>query len=206
MKLDKFIFFITSTVMFGAVIGGLCGRFVDLPWYSSVIEGGLLGTNCLMGFWAFLMLNFTSSMTLPSRVWRWTQMLLIGLVLYDMVYWRYHFAIRTSSHGHLSLVTYALQGLLPFLVAVVAALVKRRLSGKGNILPTVFFVYVFTVVDWLLVLRLHASAVINQTGFIMLACNVYMILIYSFMLNHEQPLDEVNEGEIVNGVVRNVNA
>ncbi len=191
MKLDKFLFFLTSTVMLGSLLGLITGAFnilMNVSWYSGVIEGGVLGTNCLMGFWAFLMLNFTVSVSLPQRVWKWAQILVLSLVIYDMFYWRYHYAVLVSPANHQSLVSYTWQALVPLVVAILTGMVKQRLSGKGSFLPTLFFVYVFTALDSMLVLRLHASSVINQTGIIMLLCNVYMILIFGLLLkasNHE---------------------
>lgn len=186
MKLDKFIFFLTSTVMIGSFMGmmtGLFNIFVDISWYSSVIEGGILATNCLMGFWAFLMLNFTSAMTLPGRVWKWAQVLIIVLVAYDMMFWRYHYAVIKNPTQPPSHLTFFLEGVIPLIVAIAAGFIKERLSGKGSFLPTVFFVYVFTVLDWLLVLKVHSDAIVNQTGFVILLCNVYMILIYGLLLS-----------------------
>jgi KinB signaling pathway activation protein len=165
----------------GAIVGG-ASLFVRVPWYTTVIEGGLLATNSLMGFWAYLMLDYTAVLTLPRRVWRWSQALIIALVLYDMVYWRQHYAGVT----HLGLqnhpISYIMQGLVPFVVALALAFVKGWMDGKSSFLPTLFYLYVITVLDWLLVLRLHSNGIIDQMGLIILLCNVYIIFIYGMLV------------------------
>lgn len=186
MRLNQFVFLLASTVIFGAVAGivtSLPGVWLHLPWFVSLISGAFLATTSLMGFWAYLTLNFISSMSLPRRVWRWAQGLLLALVLYDMLWWRYHIDVARHPSSHASATVFLVQGLWPLAIAVVAAMVKRKMSGKGSFLPSVFYLYVFTVVDWLLVIRTGTGAVVNQTGFIMMLCNVYLLLLYGKLLS-----------------------
>ncbi|KPV44121.1 KinB-signaling pathway activation protein [Alicyclobacillus ferrooxydans] len=189
MRLNQFVFLIVSTVLLGAIAGiftSVAGLWLHVPWFIGLISGAFLATTSLMGFWAYLTLNFISSMTLPKRVWRWAQGLILALVLYDMLWWRYHIdAIRHPLH-HATLSVYLLQGLWPLVVAMIAGMVKTRLSGRGSFLPSVFYLYVFTVVDWLLVIRAQsAGPIVNQTGLIMMLCNVYLLLIFGKLLSAE---------------------
>lgn len=186
MRLDRFIFLVFSTVFLGAFVGILASvshLWLHVYWFTGLIEGGFLATTSLMGFWAYLTLNFIARMTLPRRVWRWAQMLIIGLVLYDMLWLRYHDAVLSNPEHHPAYTTFLLEGLWPFAVALVAALWKRRLSGRGSYLPTVFYLYVFTIVDWLLVIWFYTGPIAEQTGVIMMACNIYMILIFGKLLS-----------------------
>ncbi|MCL6548634.1 MAG: KinB-signaling pathway activation protein [Alicyclobacillus sp.] len=185
MRLDRFVFLLFSTVFLGALVGvatALSGLWIHVYWYTGLIEGGFLATTSLMGFWAFLTLNFIANMTLPRRVWRWAQMLLIGIVLYDMLWMRYSSEVAHHPLHHAPYSTFLAEGLWPFAVALVAAYFKRRLSGPGSYLPTVFFLYVFTVIDWLLVIWYYAGPIANATGVVMMACNVYLILIFGKLL------------------------
>lgn len=186
MRLNQFIFFVASTMIVGTLVGvitSVLGLWVHVAWFTGLIEGGFLATNALMGFWAYLTLNFIARVTLPKRVWRWAQALVVLLVLYDMLWSRYHLDFARNPVHHAAFTTYFVQGIWPFAVALVAAYFKQRLSGKGSFLPTVFYLYVFTVVDWLLVLRAHSDSLVNQTGIIMVACNVYMILVFGKLLS-----------------------
>ncbi|QSO50516.1 KinB-signaling pathway activation protein [Alicyclobacillus curvatus] len=189
MRLNQFIFLIVSTVVLGAVAGimtSVLGLWLHVPWFVGLVSGAFLATTSLMGFWAYLTLNFIAAMTLPRRVWRWTQGLILVLVLYDMLWWRYHIDTVRHPANHTALSAYLIQGLWPLAVAIVAAVVKRRLSGRGSFLPSVFYLYVFTIVDWLLVIRAEsAGAIVNQTGLVMMVCNVYLLLIYGKLLSTE---------------------
>jgi KinB signaling pathway activation protein len=165
------------------------GLFIHVYWYTGMIEGGFLATTSLMGFWAYLTLNFVARITLPRRVWRWMQMLILALVLYDMFYVRYH--IEHLRHVNVSYTPYLIQAAWPLGVALIGAFAKRKLSGKGSFLPSLFFLYVFTVVDWLLVIWYKNGAIVNQTGLIMMACNVYLLLIYGKLLSRTPDITDI---------------
>jgi KinB signaling pathway activation protein len=198
MRLDKFIFFIFSTVFLGALVGILAaasGLWIHVYWFTGLIEGGFLGTTSLMGFWAYLMLNFIARMTIPRRLWVWIQSLLIVWVMYDMFWTRYHDAVALNPHHHATYMTYFVQGCWPFVAALLAALWKRRLSGPGSYLPTVFYLYVFTVVDWLLVIWSNAGPVANETGIVMMACNIYLVLMLGKLLSKPVAASAASSGE-----------
>jgi KinB signaling pathway activation protein len=188
MRLNQFIFLIASTVILGAVVGILVsfsGLWIHVPWFLGLITGAFLATTSLMGFWAYLTLNFIAGITLPRRVWRWAQFLILAMVVYDMLWWRYHINVAKHPVHHYPFSLFLIQGIWPLVIALIAAIFKYRISGKGSYLPTVFYLYVFTVVDWLLVIKAHAGPVVNATGIIMMACNVYMILIFRKLLTKE---------------------
>lgn len=186
MRLNQFIFLLASTVVLGAVVSILTnatGLWLHLPWFVALISGAFLATTSLMGLWAYLTLNFVAGITLPRRVWRWAQVVITLLVLYDMLYYRYHIDAVRNPRQHAAFSTFLIQGIWPLVIALIAAGFKRKLSGKGSYLPTVFYLYVFTVIDWLLVIRSQTGPIVNQTGIVMMACNVYMILIFGKLLS-----------------------
>lgn len=185
MKLDRFLFLMFSTVFLGAIVGILAsasGIWIHVYWFTGLIEGGFLATTSLMGFWAYLTMNFIARMTVPRRVWVWAQLLVIALVTYDMLGLRYQNVVAFHPHHHAPYSTFFVQGLWPLVVALVAAIVKRRMSGKGSYIPTVFYLYVFTVVDWLLVIWFYTGPIANETGIVMMACNIYLILMLGKLL------------------------
>lgn len=188
MRLNRFVFLVFSSVFLGAFIGiitSALGLWIHVYWYTGLIEGGFLATTSLMGFWAYLMLNFVARITLPRRVWRWFQVLILIWVIWDMFWWRYHIDVARHPTSHGDYRVYLVEGLWPLLVALIGAWIKSRMSGKGSFLPSIFYLYVFTVIDWLLVIRnpqIHAAAV-NQTGLVMMICNVYILLIYGKLLS-----------------------
>jgi len=186
MRLNQLTFLLASTVILGALVSVATigtGWWLHLPWFVGLVSGAFLATTSLMGFWAYLTLNFIAGITLPRRVWRWAQAVITGLVLYDMLWYRYHIDVVRHPTAHEPFLSFFIQGLWPFLVALIAAGFKRKLSGRGSYLPTVFYLYVFTVVDWLLVINSHTGPIVNETGIVMMACNTYMILIFGKLLS-----------------------
>jgi KinB signaling pathway activation protein len=185
LRLNQFIFFVATTVCVGAIVGWavtITGLFIHVSWLQGLISGAFFSTTCLMGFWAYLMLNFIAYITLPRRVWRWAQALLIGLALFDMLYLRYQDDVLRNPVSHPPYWVYLLQGLWPFVAAVAAAVWKRRMAGTGSFLPAVFFLYVFTVLDGLLVIWSRTGPIVNQATIVLMACNIYMLLIYGKLL------------------------
>lgn len=185
MRLNQFIFLLASTVFIGAVMGILLSLFgvsVHIFWFTGIITGAFFATTSLMGFWAYLTLNFIARITLPKRVWRWAQALILIMVVYDMLWWRYHIDATNHPHSHALFSTYFIQGLWPLLVALLGAYIKQRISGRESFLPALFYLYVFTVVDWLLVIRSESGPIVNYSGIVMMACNVYLALIFSKLL------------------------
>lgn len=185
MRLNQLLILLGSTVCVGAVMGWLLtltGWFLHLSWLAGLISGAFFSTTCLMGFWAYLMLNFVATSALPRRVWRWAQWLLMGVVLYDLLVLRYQSdAARTPGHPPAYL-PYLLQGLLPLVAAVITGWLKRRQSGRGSFLPAAFYVYVFTFVDGLLVIWPHQGAVVSQASAVLTLCNAYIMLVYGKLL------------------------
>ncbi|QQE78496.1 KinB-signaling pathway activation protein [Alicyclobacillus sp. SO9] len=189
VRLNRFLFLLLSTVALGAVVGLITSTsgLIHMQWTNGLVEGAFMATTSLMGFWAYLTVNFLARATLSRQQWRWLQVIVLLFVAYDMFWWRY--SIDKASHpiGHPSYTVFLVQALWPLLGALLAAFFKRQLSGPGSYLPTVFYLYVFMVIDWLLVIRQHWDpAIVNQTGIVMMACNIYMILIFGKLLTPRQ--------------------
>jgi KinB signaling pathway activation protein len=185
VRLTQFLVLVCSTVCVGAAAGlllTLTGWFLHLSWLQGLISGAFFSTTCLMGFWAYLMLNFVASTALPKRVWRWAQWLLIAVVLYDLLVLRYQAdaARRPGEAPHYAV--YLIQGLWPLAAAAVTGWIKRRQSGSGSFLPAMFYVYVFTFLDGLLVIWPNQGAVVNQASAVLTVCNMYIVLVYGKLL------------------------
>ncbi|MCL6592488.1 MAG: KinB-signaling pathway activation protein [Alicyclobacillus sp.] len=189
MRLKRFLFLLASTVGLGAVVGvftTLTGVWLHVPWFAGLVSGAFFATTSLMGFWAYLTLNFVARMTLPRRVWRWTQALCLLLALIDMLYWRFH--LSTAMHGdRAAYLPYFWQGMLPFAAACLGAYAKKRQSGRDSFLPALFFLYVFTMLDslpfvWLQYGWSQSQPLVYQTLAVMMACNLYLVLIYGRLL------------------------
>jgi KinB signaling pathway activation protein len=181
MTLKRYGLLLLSTVAVGISIGilnAITGIFGNIRLFFGVEVGGFVAATSLMGFWAYLMLNFTVRNFLPWRYWIWVQILLVGLVFYDMVYFRY----LQFSGGRGSLLPYVVFATIPLLWAILVAFMKTRVSGTRSFVPTVFFMYCFTILEWFVALKSGIPSVTHIIGTILMGCNAYVILLLGKMV------------------------
>jgi KinB signaling pathway activation protein len=67
--------------------------------------------------------------------------------------------------------------LFPFGWAFLAALLRTTLSGIQAFIPSLFFMFVFTVIEWFPALKAGAGMPTVQMGAILLVCNTYLLFI-----------------------------
>jgi KinB signaling pathway activation protein len=185
MNLRKFFTLFFSTALVGLILGGITtatGQFRVSPVFGTLL-GGFLSATTLMGFWAYLTLNFTMRNFISFRVWVWIQLFLIALVLYDLIYFRW----LTVAGGEGSLWPFVGYALWPLAVAVVGAYFKSRLSGMRSFIPSVFYLYVFTTLEWFVALKSNEQIQMTQVGIILIACNLYILFMYTRLLTKQQP-------------------
>lgn len=181
MNLKKFGFLFFSTAVIGMIIGlltTLSGQFGTIRVVWGIITGGFLSASAMMAFWGYLTLNFTMRTFVSFRIWASIQVLLIGVVYYDMVYFRYMWMAK----GEGSIWPYVFYATWPLVVAMVAAYFKGRISGMRSFIPSVFFLYVFTVLEWFVALKSGQQTHMNQIGVILLGVNIYILFMYTRLL------------------------
>jgi KinB signaling pathway activation protein len=180
MNLRKFWMLFFTTAGVGMLLGALTAmvEVFHISLQTGIITGGFLSATTMMGFWAYLTLNFTMRNFVSFRIWIWIQLLLIGLVFYDLVYFRY----MLIGKGEGSILPYLLYALWPMGVALVGAFVKGRISGMRNFVPAVFFLFMMTSVEWFVALKSGAMLQTTQIGLILLGCNLYILFMYTHLL------------------------
>ncbi|BCJ87297.1 KinB-signaling pathway activation protein [Effusibacillus dendaii] len=181
MNLKKFSFMVVTTVLVGILTGMLnavTGLFANLELFFGFQAGGFVSATALMGFWAYLTLNFIVRGFLPVRFWRWLQVLVIVVVYIDFVYIRY----ITEGQNTGSIWPYVWFATWPLLVSIIAAYFKVKQSGKDSFVPALFFMYVFTIVEWFVALKSGLTGLTIMIGTILLACNTYLLLILGPLL------------------------
>ncbi len=169
-------------IAIGVVAGlllALLGWPAKLVWYRGVIVGGFVSVAIgLMGFWAYLMLNFLVRSFLPLRVWIWFQGMLVVVAVLDVAYYFPQLISSLPTGLTLPPGNYLPFILAPLVLGAVVAFFKARLSGKNAFVPALFFMYVFTGVEWV-------PALINAKEWgpagliwvILFLCNTYLILV-----------------------------
>jgi KinB signaling pathway activation protein len=180
MNLRKFWMLFFTTACVGMLLGALTAvvEVFHISLQTGIITGGFLSATTMMGFWAYLTLNFTMRNFVSFRIWLVIQLLLIGLVFYDLIYFRY----MITGNGEGSFLPYLGYALWPMGVALIGAFFKGRISGMRNFIPTVFFLFVMTTVEWFVALKSGAMLQATQIGVILLGCNLYILFMYTRLL------------------------
>ncbi|HEU4965592.1 MAG TPA: KinB-signaling pathway activation protein [Bacilli bacterium] len=185
MNLRKFWFLFGTTAVVGMALGllaALSGLF-HISVVFGLITGGFLSATSMMGFWAYLTLNFTMRNFVTFGMWLAIQVLLIVLVFFDMVYFRY----LGFGGGEGSVWPYIGFATWPLAVALVGAFFKARVSGGRSFIPAVFFLYGFTVLEWFVALKSGAELQTNLIGLILIGCNLYLLFQYTRLLKQPSP-------------------
>lgn len=163
------------------LILALAGWPVKMLWYRGMIVGGFVSVAiALMGFWAYLFLNFFVRTFLPLRVWIWFQGLVILLTLIDVVYFFPSLIAQLPTGLSLPPGNYLVFILVPPALSAVVAYLKARATARDAFVPTLFFMYVFTGIEWVPALfNSHAWGVAGLIWMILFLCNTYLIMTLS---------------------------
>lgn len=170
----------TIGVTAGLVLA-LAGWPVKMLWYRGMIVGGFVSVAiALMGFWAYLFLNFLVRTFLPLRVWIWFQGLVVLLTLIDVVYFFPSLIAQLPTGLSLPPGNYLVFILVPPVLSAAVAWWKARATTRGAFVPTLFFMYVFTGIEWVpAVFNSHAWGIAGLVWIILFLCNTYLILTLS---------------------------
>ncbi|WNS42834.1 KinB-signaling pathway activation protein [Paenibacillus sp. MMS20-IR301] len=166
----------------GAIIAGLALQTAnggidfrstaDLLLYALILlgYGVLVSVYAQLGFFAYLILNYMGTGVFPRKVWRYIQLILALLALFELIF------LRTFVGGDRSAGSDLLLGLGILLTALVVSWFKMRSTNASAWIPTFFFMTAITIVEIIGVLRIGVD---NATLFILvplIACNAFQIL------------------------------
>ncbi|MBM7683094.1 KinB signaling pathway activation protein [Pullulanibacillus pueri] len=159
-----------ETLSQGMSDGHVKGAFIDL--FIKVVLGGLFSMISQMGFFAYLTLHRIMLGIFRSHSrWGVIQLLLILFVFFDFVYLRYS---ALHSHGE-SLWEYIIPPAILLVISLIVAEMKKRDTNKIAYIPTLFFMFVVTTLEWLPDLR-QKDNMFWVMGLTLIACNAYQIL------------------------------
>lgn len=141
-----------------------------------VIMGFTISVITQMGFFAYLTIhqmgvNIFRTLTL----WNWVQLLIILIVIFDLVFFR--FKPNAETTGQIWL--YVILLLILIATAVVVAITKAKLTKKHTLISALFFMIVVSTLEWLPVLMVRADNVdswVTLLLFPILAVNAYQLL------------------------------
>lgn len=194
MTIRNWLKFFLNAMLIGGVVTGVLGLFIrwddafakyfEASQWSEffaafafmVIMGFTISVITQMGFFAYLTIhqmgvNIFRTLTL----WNWVQLLIIAIVIFDLIFFR--FKPNAETTGQIWL--YVVLLLILIVVAVVVAIVKANITKKHTLISALFFMIVVSTLEWLPVLMVRADNVdswVTLLLFPILAVNAYQLL------------------------------
>ncbi|WP_053361348.1 KinB-signaling pathway activation protein [Bacillus sp. FJAT-27251] len=204
-----------STLLLGGLTTGVTGFIVRwdefAPFFSNfnlaeilAILFWLLGVGFIFsllsqaGFFAYLTIHrFGLGIFKTVRLWNTVQVILIALVLFDLVYFRYAAFAESGS----SLLPYLGLALLVLLPALAVAYLKSRQTNSSAFVPALFFMVVATTLEWVPILRVNEQSWVYLMLFPLIVCNAYQLLMLP-KLNQKSQEERQNKKTSVEGPVK----
>ncbi|KYG71047.1 KinB-signaling pathway activation protein [Planococcus maritimus] len=169
------IFIRWNDVFSEAAQNGQWGEFIaGFVWM--IVVGLTMSLIAQMGFFAYLTIHqFGHNMFRSLRLWNWVQLLIIAIVIFDLIVFRFLPNVETGGQGFL-------YGVLLFIllaVSLTTAYFKAKWTAKSAFISALFFMIVVTTLEWLPALMVRAGNVdswVTLLLFPLLAVNAYQLL------------------------------
>lgn len=149
--------------------------FAGFVWM--IVVGATMSLIAQMGFFAYLTIHqFGMNMFRTLRLWNWVQLLIIAVVIFDLITFR--FAPNAETTGQVWL--YAALLLVLIVTAVVTAYYKAKWTTKSTFISALFFMIVVTTLEWLPALMVEAGNIdswVTLLLFPFLSVNAYQLLV-----------------------------
>lgn len=187
MNLKNWAKLFLKTLLVGAIVSIITGFLLpysresisfndmkDVLFYLLILFGfgAMASVYSQLGFFAYMILNYTAIGVFKRKTWQYIQFVLAILALLEVMFFR-SFVGRENSSQMADLIL----GIVILVVAVGVAYLKVRATNPSAWVPTLFFMTAVTIVEMVGGLKINDN---NATIFILvplLACNAYQILI-----------------------------
>lgn len=201
MSIRYWVRLFCATLVIGGIASLLIGMTVEWNVYAkSLAEGHLLdfiksilllfGTGFMfsalsqMGFFAYLTVHrIFLGMFGSVSLWNKVQLLVIAFVFFDLVYFRYN---AFSAEGS-SLASFIALPVILLILSIGIAWRKKIETNAFAFIPTLFFMFVVTTLEWLPVLRQNNLRWVIIMGVTLAVCNAYQVLKLHRILNGVRP-------------------
>ncbi len=124
-----------------------------------------------MGFFAYLTVN-QFGLSIFRSFWPIIQIVLIGVTLFDLVYFRYKGVADESS-----IFPYLLVAMALFVYSWIIAGIKAKETNRSAFIPALFFMIVVTTIEWVPGLRTNGGDYAWLMIVPLIICNTYQLLI-----------------------------
>ncbi|MCJ8015036.1 KinB-signaling pathway activation protein [Paenibacillus sp. KQZ6P-2] len=191
MNLKNWSKLFLKTLLVGAIVSIITGFLLpfsresisfkdakDVLFYLLILFffGAMTSVYSQLGFFAYMILNYTAIGVFRRKTWQYIQFALAVLALLEVMFFRSFVGKENSQTADLLL------GVVILFVAVATAYFKVKATNPTAWVPTIFFMTAITVVEMVGALQINDN---NATIFIvvpLLACNAYQILILHKLL------------------------
>ena len=193
MTIRNWVKFFFNGLLIGGFVTAVLGLIVRWEFFSEYLAAGEIGQFTLallwmvflgftmsvvaqMGFFAYLTVHqFGVNMFKSLTLWNWVQLLIIAIVLFDLIFFR--FRLTSGETGR----TLLYLGLLAALVltASVTAYFKAKWTKKHTLISALSFMIVITTLEWLPALMVRSGNIdtwVTILLFPLLAVNAYQLL------------------------------
>lgn len=193
MTIRNWVKFFFKALLIGGVVTAVAGLIVRWEFFLGYLQSGEIGqfmgallwmvflgftmsVVAQMGFFAYLTVHqFGVNIFKTLTLWNWVQLLIIAVVLFDLIFFR--FRLTSEDTGRSLLYLMLLASLV--IVAGITAYLKAKWTKKHTLISALFFMIVITTLEWLPALMVRSGNIdewVTILLFPLLAVNAYQIL------------------------------
>lgn len=193
MTIRNWIKFFLKALLIGGIVTAVVGLIVRWAFFSEYLANGevwqftlalmwmvalgfTMSVVAQMGFFAYLTVHqFGVNMFKTLTLWNWVQLLIIVIVLFDLVYFRFNL---TNGYTNRTLLYLFLLASL-IVVSAITAYFKAKWTKKHTLISALFFMIVITTLEWLPALMVRSGNIeewVTILLFPLLAVNAFQIL------------------------------
>ena len=193
MTIRNWVKFFFNALLIGGVVTAVAGLIVRWEFFLGYLQSGeilqfagallwmvflgfTMSVVAQMGFFAYLTVHqFGVNIFKTLTLWNWVQLLIIVVVLFDLIFFR--FRLTSEDTGRSLLYLMLLASLV--IVAGVTAYLKAQWTKKHTLISALFFMIVITTLEWLPALMVRSGNIdewVTILLFPLLAVNAYQIL------------------------------
>ncbi|WP_318616108.1 KinB-signaling pathway activation protein [Sporosarcina sp. YIM B06819] len=193
MTIRNWVKFFFNALLIGGIVTAVMGLIVRWEFFSQYLTDGeiwqfmgallwmvflgfTMSVVAQMGFFAYLTIHqFGVNMFKTLTLWNWVQLLIIAVVLFDLIFFR--FRLTSGETGRTLLYLILLASLVG--VSAITAYFKAKWTKKHTLISALFFMIVVTTLEWLPALMVRSGNIdswVTILLFPLLAVNAYQLL------------------------------
>lgn len=193
MTIRNWVKFFFKALLIGGFVTAVAGLIVRWEFFLSYLQSGeilqfmgallwmvflgfTMSVVAQMGFFAYLTVHqFGVNIFKTLTLWNWVQLLIIVVVLFDLIFFR--FRLTSEDTGRSLLYLMLLASLI--IAAGITAYLKAKWTKKHTLISALFFMIVITTLEWLPALMVRSGNIdewVTILLFPLLAVNAYQIL------------------------------